>query len=295
MADVASEFFIIERSDHNRIMREVGEKKVADISEYVRQLPFFADWSEKQLRDLCDSTSVKTYKNNDIVAKQGGASGSVCLIKKGTCRILKKIAIEVDWRPKDRGRRSAQVELLGGGLSSHGVNLKEGKEGAEGKAGDDGWGDITDNAEMVDDDDGGGGGGGGGASGGIGYAVRRLEVAVAAREPPKCRKMMTNKFVELCTLHAHDFFGEEAISKKYKHHYSCSLVAVGFAQILHISPSFLRRNMSPAVIEDLREYSAQKAEFTDDDAVKTALEDEKQWRRKKGDILSKLVNPKRYK
>ena len=293
-------------------MREVGEKKVADISEYVRQLPFFADWSEKQLRDLCDSTSVKTYKNNDIVAKQGSASGSVCLIKKGTCRILKKIAVEVDWHPKDRGRRntiaqpslfhlgaSAQVEQLDGGLSSRGVELKEGKEGkegkdgAEGKAGD-GWGDITDNAEMVDDDDD-DDGGGGGASGGMEYAARRLEVAMAAREPPECRKMMTNKFVELCTLHAHDFFGEEAISKKRKHHYSCSLVAVGFAQILHISPSFLRRNMSPAVIEDLREYSAQKAEFTDDDAVKTALEDEKQWRRKKGDILSKLVNPKRYK
>ena len=204
-------FLAIDRGNYERIMKQVVHLQVEELESFFRKLVYFKNWSPDRLRELCDCTVVKTYKRNAVIAKQGTPNSAIYIVKRGTCRILKRVKVP-------RGSPAAS---------------------------------------------------------------------------PRPRTCM----LELCHLHANDFFGEEALfaapSSAQRVRHRCSLVAGSNAQVLHISPSLIRRSLDAESMAVLKEFNDQKQAFlTSDDHLLNLLQKERRWSKFKGNFVGHVIDSK---
>ncbi|MCR4421775.1 MAG: cyclic nucleotide-binding domain-containing protein [Spirochaetales bacterium] len=60
--------------------------------EYLKKIPLFSNFSEKELKSIASLVKEREYKKGDIIVKQGDEGVGLFIIKKGKVKVSKTIA-----------------------------------------------------------------------------------------------------------------------------------------------------------------------------------------------------------
>lgn len=84
-------FAVIVKEDYNKIFGKIQRKKINKQIELIRTIPYFEDWSNKEVKHILQCIDTVDYKRNNLVFNQGDTSKYIYIINEGEFELLKLV------------------------------------------------------------------------------------------------------------------------------------------------------------------------------------------------------------
>ncbi|KAJ1569331.1 hypothetical protein HK405_006566 [Cladochytrium tenue] len=106
------EFAVVLKEDYNRVLRFMHNKNIAEMANFLKSVPMFADWTTDSRRSIAQFMTFRSVAPGSMIIQEGAKCDELFFVRRGSVELFKSVPREgVQHKPAGAGNDTRLVHV----------------------------------------------------------------------------------------------------------------------------------------------------------------------------------------